>query len=119
MRVVAPSDVGGYLIAQGWGRKVETGHRVGDDRQLVGLRISQLPSTDEWLSEWPSWMRPAWMQPAGRVLQDDSDLSWVPVRCRSCPRYSYVPEDRLPAGTEREPRSDAWLVRCSACRRRA
>lgn len=118
MRVGVPSDLGGYLLERGWARQVGTAHRLADGRTLIAFKAREIPGTSEELSEWSSWMRPAWVRPDGRAVLSGDDRQWVPVRCRLCPRYSYAPKERLPAGVALEDRSDAWVIECRHCRPR-
>ncbi len=119
MRIQCPFDVGGHLTEKGWGRKVGAGHRMGDGRALIAFKAREIPGTAEDFSEWPSWMRPAWVRPDGRATLSEDNRQWVPVSCPRCPRYAYGPKDRIPTDAKRETNSDAWLIDCRGCRTRA
>ncbi|RSS98857.1 hypothetical protein EF910_37705 [Streptomyces sp. WAC07149] len=115
MRLRCPSDVGDYLTGIGWARVVPAAHRLNDGRQLVARQIREIPGASDELSEWPSWMRPAWVRPDGRAVLSGDDRPWLPTRCRSCPRFGYALKERLPADAHREEHSDAWVIGCPQC----
>lgn len=116
MCVECPADIGGYLTEKGWGRKRAAAHKLSDGRPVIAYKVRKVPGTSEELSEWPSWMRPAWMRPDGRAVPSGDDRQWVPARCRSCQRFGYRLKDRLPQSARRDERADSWVIECERCR---
>lgn len=115
MCIQCPDDIGGYLTAKGWARKRVGAHKLSDGRTLIAFKVREIPGTAEDLSDWPSWMRPAWMRPDGRAVPSGDDRPRVPVRCRTCKRIGYRLKETLPADTRRDERADCWVIECKRC----